>query len=382
MLRPSKILEIKASQILDSRKKKTLQLDLVTDFGLFSSSVPSGTSKGKYEALETKPEKAIFYLNKIVKPFFIGRSVNDKELIKIFSDKNLGANLSLALSIALFRARAKFNKIPLWKYISLFAKIKPKIPKPSVLIVEGGLHGNIELDFQEFMVIPELNSFSQQFYLAREIYVKAGKVFKSLFGRKGIITGLEGAFTPPISDPKDILNLLKIIIGNYNVKIGLDCAVSHLKKEEYDDYFYETLIKNYPILFLEDPFGQDDWRNWINLNSKLRKEKSKVLIVGDDLTTTNPQRIFMARKKKACNAVIIKPNQIGTVEKAIEAVKLAKSYGWKIIVSHRSGETKDDFIADFSVGVGADYIKTGAPKQVERMVKYNRLLEIEKEWQN
>jgi enolase len=173
-----------------------------------------------------------------------------------------------------------------------------------------------------------------------------------------------------------VLDSICLASDGYKVKVGLDCAGSHLIKNKYNTEFYKKLINNYPIIFLEDPFGENDWNSWRNLKKSI-KNKYKVLLVGDDLTVTNPTRIKLAQTKKVCDAVIIKPNQVGSVSEAMESVALAKSYNWKTIVSHRSGETMDDFISDFAVGVQSDYIKIGAPFAKERFVKYKRLIKIE-----
>lgn len=383
----SRIKKIKAREILDSRGKPTVEVELFTDFGKFLASSPSGISKGKHEAIELKAKKAVKNINQIIASALYGKSptnqkIIDKFLIKLDGTKNkkkLGANAVLAVSIAALRAGAREKELSLWKYISQIANTKPKLPKPCILLVEGGMHGKNKLDIQEFMVIPEGRSFGERFSKGKKIYQKLKKILKNKFGQKGVATGLEGAFAPKISEPRAVLDFVLEAAFGYNIKIGLDCAVSHLKKVKYNIDFYQKLARDYPVLFLEDPFGQDDWEGWRELNSKFLVRGSRLLIVGDDLTTTNPERIKQAYKKKACNGVIIKPNQIGTVTEAIEAAKLAKSFGWKLIVSHRSGETKDDFIADFAVGIGADFIKAGAPFPKERMAKYKRLLKIEKE---
>ncbi len=371
----SVIKNIKAREILDSRGKKTVESELTTNLGKFRSSVPSGTSKGKYEAQAFEPKKAVENINKIIAPQLRGKSVANQRAIDKSLDKKLGANATLAVSIAVLRAGAKEKKLPLWKYIARIAETKSKLPKPAILLIEGGLHGKTGLDIQEFMVIPEGKSFAEQFSRGKKIYENLKKILKNKFGEKGTKLGMEGAFTPPLSEPRKVLDLIMEAVRGYNVKIGLDCSGSNIKKGKYGTAFYQKIVKDYPILFLEDPFGEEDWQNWRKLLDKLRG----CLVVGDDLTVTNPKRIKIARRKKACNAVIIKPNQIGTVTEAIEAAKLAKFYGWKVIISHRSGETKDDFIADLAVGIGADLIKAGAPSKPERMAKYNRLLKIEKE---
>ena len=379
----SKIKKIEAREILDSRGKKTVEAKLTTDLGEFKSSVPSGTSEGKYEAVELEAKKAVENINKVIAPILLDKSPTNQRAIDACLDKELGANSTLAVSIAVLRAGAKEKKLYLWQYISKIAQTKPKLPKSAILLVEGGLHGRTKLDIQEFMVVLQGKSFQEQFLRGKRIYENLKKLLKNKFGKRGAHIGLEGAFTPPLLEPREALDLIMKAAKGYNVKIGLDCAASYFKKGKYSIDFYQKLVRDYHILFLEDPFWEEDWKKWRDLNLKLNARSFKLLVVGDDLTATNPARIKLARQKKACNAVVIKPDQIGTVSDAIKASLLAKSYRWKVIVSHRSGETKDDFISDLAVGIGADFIKAGAPSQKERMAKYNRLLKIEKElWQN
>jgi enolase len=380
-------MDIKAREILDSRGKPTLEVKLRTPKGIFLASVPSGTSKGKYEAAELEAGIAVENINTIISRKLQGKSLPNQKALDKSLDKKLGANAVLAVSIAVSRAGAKEKELPLWQYIRWFLTNRNiaiatdilVLPRPCILLVEGGLHGDTKLDIQEFMAIPEGKSFKEQFLRGKKIYENLKKNLKNKFGRRGVAVGLEGAFTPPVSDAREVLDLIMEAAKGYNVRIGLDFSASNIKKEKYNVAFYQKLARDYPILFLEDPFGEEEWKKWRELNLKLKAESSKLLVVGDDLTVTNPKRIKQAHKNKACSAVIIKPNQIGTVSEAITAAKLVKKFGWKVIVSHRSGETKDDFIADFAVGVGADFIKAGAPSQKERMVKYNRLLKIEKE---
>lgn len=382
-----KIKSVKAKIISNSKGKKAVEVKLSTELGAFFSSVASGTSKSKKEAVELSAEKAVENVNKIIAPKLFGKNpIKQKEidnlLIKLDGSKNkknLGVNAILPVSIAVLRAGAKNKRLALFKYISQVAKTFPKIPKPSVLLVEGGLHAKTKLDFQEFMVIPEGETFSEIFSNAKKIYKNLKLILRERFGRNGIKIGLEGGFTPNLAEPEDVLPYIIASAKGYKIGIGLDISASNIKKGKYKADFYKKLIRNYPILFLEDPFGEEDWDLWKKLILELKTLKSKPLIVGDDLTATNHERIKRAHSLRACDAVVIKPNQVGTVTETIRAVKLAKSYGWKIMVSHRSGETMDDFISDLAVGVGADFIKAGAPSKPERMVKYKRLLEIEKE---
>jgi len=358
------IKSIKAKEILNSRIEPTVKVELKTDKGLFQASVPSGASTGKYETKELSSLEAIENIEKIIAPKLINKDETKQEEIDKLLSKKLGANAILPVSIAICRAGAKAKKLALWKYISQLVKIKPSLPLPCVLAVEGGLHAeNNKLDIQEFLIIGE-------FEKTKEIYNKLRKIL-------GITKiGYEGGFAPEISDPEEILDLIIRAAGKEKIKIGLDCAATHLKEDSYDLDFYQDIVEKYPIIFLEDPFSEDDWKNWQEITNKLGK---KISIIGDDLLTTNVKRIKIAKQKKACNGTIIKPNQIGTVSETLAAVKLAKSYKWKIMVSHRSGETMDDFISDLAVGVGADFIKSGGPFKPERLAKYKRLQKIKPE---
>jgi len=317
----------------------------------------------------------------------------------------LGANAILAVSMAVCRAGATTNNLPLFKYIGGLSSVDvmedspPLIPTPCFNIINGGAHAGNELDFQEFMIVPQEKSFSKNLQIASEIYQELKKIIKEKYGDQAINVGDEGGFAPPCRTPEEALDLILKAAKNLGyqqkIKIILDIAASQFfEKNNYKMRigmfnregllnYYFSLIKKYPIIGLEDPFSEDDWQGWQQLSSKFKVQSSKFLIIGDDLLATNPERIKMAKEKDACNSAIIKPNQIGTVTEAIEAVKLAKFYEWKIIVSNRSGETNDNFISDFALGIGADFIKAGAPARGERIAKYNRLLKIEEElWQN
>lgn len=411
-MKNSKIKKILGKEILDSKGMPTVEVKLETDLGKFSASVPSGASKGKYEAVELRDGgkryhgmgvlKAVKNINKIIAPKLIGKNpLKQKEidnfLLKLDGTKQkskLGGNSILAVSIAVLRAGAKAQKMPLWRWISLLSKTKPNLPTPAVLCIEGGLHGKGNLDVQEFMVAPNARTFKERFETGKEIYQILGRILSKKYGKSASKTGLEGAFLPPLKNTEEVLSLIAGLLREKaykNVKIFLDVASSsfftngkyHFEKRVLDKEellsFYLELYEKYPIGAIEDPFSQDDWEGWRRLNVKCKVKNEKLLIIGDDLLATNPKRIKIAKAKNACNAAVIKPNQIGTVSETIEAAKLAKSFGWKIVVSHRSGETSDDFIADLAVGIGADFIKSGAPFPKERMAKYNRLLEIEEE---
>lgn len=400
------IKKISAKEILDSRGNPTVKVELVTDLGKFSASVPSGASKGRQEAVELRDGgkrfkgegvlKAVRNVNNIIGLKLKGKeAVRQKEidnlLIRIDGTKNksrLGANAILGVSLAVSRAGAKAKNIPLWKHISQLAGRKPSLPTPCFNVINGGAHADNDLDFQEFMVVPIVKPFSQAFRLGLKTYQQLKETIKGKYGNLSLKMGDEGGFAPLIKKPEQALDLILEAIKDFNfkkeIKIILDVAASQFfKKGKYETNFgsftsgelieyYYGLIKKYPIIGLEDPLAEEDWKGWASL-------KSDILVIGDDLLTTNPERIKEAKEKNACNAMILKINQIGTISEAIEAGNLAKLYGWKIVVSNRSGETEDDFIADLAVGIGAEYIKSGAPFPKERMAKYKRLLKIEKE---
>ena len=419
-MKETKIKSIEAREVLDSRRNPTIEVKLITYQGVFLDSVPSGASKGKYEAKELRDKnggvkKAVENVNKIIAPVLkkensLDQKRVDKILIQLDGTKNkskLGANSILGVSMAVCRAGAAAQNLPLYKYISQL--ISPVVnstnstavenvlylPIPCFNIINGGKHAKDGLAIQEFMVIPQAKTFEENFQIGKEVFTTLKKILEKRIGSSFLKIGDEGGFVPSISKTQEALDL---IIGTIKeagrqktTKIGLDCAASHFwKKGKYrldqkvfqqEDLidFYRFFIKKYPISLLEDPFAEEDLRGFKRITQKFGK---KIIIVGDDLTTTNPQRIKLAKKQRLCNGIIIKPNQIGTISETLEAAKLAKSFGWKIIVSHRSGETKDDFIADLAVGIKADFIKAGAPGPKERMAKYNRLLEIEKEHRN
>jgi len=400
------IKKIEGKEILDSRGNPTVEVSLFTEQGLFKAAVPSGASKGKHEAIELRDGgkrlkgkgvlKAVKNINEIIWPRIKGKeAVKQKEiddlLIKLDGTKNkskLGANAICGVSMAVCRAGAKAKNIPLWEYISDLSGQKPFLSTPCFNIINGGAHAGNDLDFQEFMVVPAVKPFSQAFRLGLKTYQQLRETIKEKYGNLSLKMGDEGGFAPLIKKPEQALDLILEAIKDFNfkkeIKIILDVAASQFfKKGKYETNFgsftsdelieyYSGLIKKYPIIGLEDPLAEEDWKGWASL-------KSDILVIGDDLLTTNPKRIKEAKEKNACNAMILKINQIGTVSEAIEAGNLAKSYGWKIIVSNRSGETEDDFIADLAVGIGAEYIKSGAPFPKERMAKYKRLLKIEKE---
>jgi len=403
-----KIEKLSARTILDSRGNPTIEAVLVVDSKTFKASVPSGASTGIYEAVELRDQdggvlSAIENINKIIGPKLIGKDVcSQKEIddlmISLDGTKNksrLGGNAICAVSLVVCRAGAEISDLSLFRYVKNIAEKEHNlsinnynIPSPSFNIINGGCHAQNDLDVQEFMVIPSAESFSEKMEKIQEIYNKLKNIIIEKFGENNLNLGDEGGFAPEISNTEEALKLILEASKGESVGLILDVAASQFfKDEKYDidgknlnkkelvDY-YENLVSEYPIIGIEDPFSEDDWEGFSLITSSLG---SKISIIGDDLLATNPERIKKAQQEKAVNTALLKINQIGTVSEALEYAKLARDFGWKIMVSHRSGETLDDFIADFSVGIGADFIKSGAPSQKERMVKYNRLLEIEKE---
>ena len=394
-----KIKSVKAKQILNSRNNPTLEVEIKSEHYSVIAGVPSGASKGKLEAVAIDVNQAIQNVNNVIGPQLIGKNSEKQKEIDDFlieldgteNKSNLGANAIVGVSMAIAKLGAKSKNIPLWKHISQLSESEPFVPFACFNIINGGAHANNDLDIQEFMIVPQVNSFAKRFQIAKDTYQSLATIIKGDFGNS-VEMGDEGGFAPPISSIDEAIGLILKSASFANTKkdirLILDCATSQfqegdrylleggsLTREELLNLYTEMVNEN-PIMGLEDPFGEDDWQGFKMLFNQLGE---KISIIGDDLLVTNPARIREGAEKTACNSMIIKINQIGTVSEAIEAVKLARSFSWKTIVSHRSGETLDDFIADFAVGVGSDFIKSGAPATPFRLAKYNRLLEIEEE---
>lgn len=392
----SKIKNILAREIKDSRGKPTVEVELETDKDKFIASCPSGKSTGAHEAVAVPAGQAIKNINEIIAPRLIGgQAKNQKELDDLMlkldgteNKSNLGANALLPVSMAVCRAGAAAKKISLYQHIAEISGNSIKMPLPSFNILNGGAHATNNLKFQEFMVVPHKKTFQENLVVGSQVFNALTELLKQTPGGVPKM-GDEGGYAPAIGKAEQALYLIKSAIGEHkDIGIAIDCAASEfyrdgkyeaehgkaLSRAELVD-FYKDLVQRFPIISLEDPFAEEDWEGFKELHHQL----PDTIIIGDDLTTTNIKRIKEAESKKACNGIIIKLNQIGTVSETIDAVNLAKSYGWKTVVSHRSGETMDDFIADLSVGASADFIKAGSPTQPERMVKYNRLMDIERE---
>jgi len=412
----NEIKSIRAREILDSRGNPTIEIDCVTEKGKYVASVPSGASTGTKEAFELRDGgdryggkgvlKAVRSVNEIIGPKILGMDATkqkeiDEAMIALDGTDgkyNLGANAVVGVSMAVCRAGADAKNVDLYEYIAeLFGNKEIKIPKPAFNIINGGAHADNHLDFQEFMIVPQMENMRENLQAGSEVYYKLKRFLKEGYPDFPVNVGDEGGFAPPIEMPEVALSLMvksiddagyygnkmKIILdiastqfykkekgaseGYYGIKAGV------LSRSELLNYYYD-LSKSYPIIGLEDPFSEDDWKGFEKITERMGKD---VMIIGDDLLVTNPDIIKEAAMRKACNAVILKINQIGTVTEILESARLAKEAGWKTIVSHRSGETCDSFIADLAVGISSDYIKSGAPARGERLAKYNRLCRIE-----
>lgn len=413
------IQSVKAREILDSRGNPTVEVDLVTELGQFRAAVPSGASTGVHEAVELRDNdkkrylgkgvlKAVENVNTKIAPAVIGKDpTHQKELddlmIKLDGTENkgnLGANAILAVSLAVCKAGAAASKLPLYRYIAKLAgNNKIVMPVPAFNVINGGSHAGNKLAMQEFMILPTgASSFKEAMQIGAEVYHNLKKVIKSKYGLDATAVGDEGGFAPNIQDNKEGLELLKTAIADAGytdkVELGMDVAASEFYQDgKYNLDFkskqpdqtkivtpqqlaaiYDEFIGSCAMVSIEDAFDQDAWEDWSDFNAK-----HQIQLVGDDLTVTNPKRIQTAIDKKACNCLLLKVNQIGSVTESIEAANLAMDNGWGVMVSHRSGETEDTFIADLVVGLSTGQIKTGAPCRSERLAKYNQMLRIEEE---
>ncbi len=381
----SKIGKITPREILDSRGDPTVEVELELNNGIKSvASVPSGASLGSYEAFELRDNdekrfggkgvlKALESINKTISPAIAGQEVtNQSEIDKTLGEldgsehrSNLGANAILAVSIAVCKAAAMDKGLKLYQYISELSGQKASyMPRPMFNFIEGAKHADNNLEIQEFLIIPLEKDFKENYRVASEQFHVLNEMLKER--KLGVAVGHEGGFAPNLENDEMALKMLSEL---KDVKIALDMAGVLPNGMNIDN-----MLVNYPIVSLEDPLSENDWEGWTGL---MNKYKDNILIVGDDLLATNMKRLDEAVSKKAVNAVIVKPNQIGTVFEAMEFAKNAKKNNLKLVVSHRSGETEDTFIADFAVGVSAEYVKFGAPSRGERVCKYNRLLRIE-----
>jgi len=415
------IIRIVARSIFDSRGNPTVEVDIYTEKGLFRAGVPSGASTGIHEALELRDniksefmgkgvKQAVKNVNEIIAPALIAQNFNvtdqrkiDEFMLSLDGTKNkskLGANAILGVSIAVCKAGAVEKGVPLYRHIADLAGHKEIImPVPAFNVINGGSHAGNKLAMQEFMLLPTgASTFSEAMRMGSEVYHNLKAVIKGKYGLDACNVGDEGGFAPNIQDNMEGLELLKTAIekAGYTgkVQIGMDVAASEFYADgNYNLDFkskqpnpesivtpdalaniYKEMIAKYPVISIEDAFEQDDWAAWSKFHSEVG-----IRLVGDDLTVTNTERINLAIERKACNCLLLKVNQIGSVTESIDSCKLAQSNGWGVMVSHRSGETEDAFIADLVVGLGTGQIKTGAPCRSERLSKYNQLLRIEEE---
>ena len=409
----SNIKSISAREILDSRGNPTVEVDVFLENGISGrAAVPSGASTGKFEAVELRDGdknryngkgvlKAVHNVNDKINKVLIGLDVNDqlkidKTMIELDGTENksvLGANAILGVSLASARAASKVKNIPLYKHLAINDNFK--MPVPMMNILNGGSHANNTVDIQEFMIFPfGARTFSDALRIGAEIFHS----LKSELHKKGFNTavGDEGGFAPNLKSNEEAIDIILNSIEKAGYKpgeevfIALDVAASELFQDgkynlESEDKAFSSdemveylasLVKKYPIISIEDGLDENDWEGWTKLNKQLGKN---IQIVGDDLTVTNIVRLQKAIDKKSMNSILIKLNQIGTVSETIQAVNLARQVGYGAVISHRSGETEDTFIADFSVAMGMGQIKTGSISRSDRVAKYNQLLRIEEE---
>ena len=406
----SKIKNIISRQILDSRGYPTVETDVILENGTIGrASVPSGASTGKHEACELRDDnkqyngksvtKAVSNVNGEIFDAITGNDVSDQSLIdNIMIDldgtKNktrLGANAILSVSLATATAAAKHYELPLYKYLGGTSNYK--MPTPMFNVINGGAHANNKLSFQEFMIIPvNNNNFSESLRKSTEVFHNLKKIIDD----KGLSTsvGDEGGFAPNLDSESDALDLISLAIKKSGFKLiddfvfALDVAATEFYKKnkyklltqkklftsnEFSD-FLKKLCKKFPIMSIEDPMAEDDWTGWSSLNSDLG---DNIQIVGDDLFVTNLERLKLGIEKKSANAILIKLNQIGTLTETMECIELAKANKFETIISHRSGETENTFIADLAVALNSGQIKAGSLSRTDRIAKFNQLLRIE-----
>ncbi|MBT6223568.1 MAG: phosphopyruvate hydratase [Rhodobiaceae bacterium] len=406
-----KIIDIKGREILDSRGNPTVEVDVVLDDGSKGrASVPSGASTGVHEAVELRDggirysgmgvQNAVRSINSVIKDALIGTDATnqikvDKILIELDGTKNksnLGANAILGVSLAVAKAAAASNNQPLYKYLS--SSVESIMPVPMMNILNGGAHADNPINIQEFMIIPfNVSSFSESLRIGAEIFkVLKGNLKKSNYNTS---VGDEGGFAPNIQTTEEALDIIMKSISDAgyqpgkDILLAIDAASSEFYKDKLyylnanDGYtssdmvsFYNNLIKNYPIISIEDAMDEDDWDGWASLTKSIG---SKCQLVGDDLFVTNKDRLKQGIDRNIANSILIKVNQIGTLTETLETIKLAQKEGYNCILSHRSGETEDTTIADLAVATNCGQIKTGSLSRSDRTAKYNQLLRIEEE---
>lgn len=408
-----KIKKINAYEVIDSRGNPTVECEVVLENGIRAHAmVPSGASTGEREALELRDNekrfhgkgvtKAVSNINNIIAKHLIGKDVSKQEdidnlMLKLDGTEfktNLGANAILAVSLAVARANAESKHKPLYKTLGKGTTL----PMPMMNVINGGAHADSNVDFQEYMIVPVgAKTFAEAMQFASETFVELKKIIKSLGYSTGV--GDEGGFAPNFKDNEQPLQIIVKAITNagyrpkQDIAIALDVAASEFYNKDTKLYelnkskagkfstdemiaWYTQLIDKYPIISIEDPLSENDWKGWAKITKKLGK---KIQLVGDDVFVTNPKILKEGIEKGVANAILIKLNQIGTLTETLQTIKLAKDNGYNTIISHRSGETEDTFIADLAVAVDAGQIKAGSISRTDRVAKYNQLIRIEKD---
>lgn len=382
----SSIEGVKSRQVFDSRGNPTIEVDVETGDGVFRAMVPSGASTGIHEALELRDggssflgkgvSKAVANVNEVIAPKLKGEDPTDQRAIDrsmmdldgTENKSNLGANAVLGVSMAVCRAGAAAENLPLFQYIARMCDVNDFVlPVPSLNVINGGVHAGNKLDIQEYMILPVgATSFREAMQMGTEVYHALKGIIKAMYGVDSVNVGDEGGFAPPLKDKEEPIRLILKAVESAGyegkVKVGLDSAASEFYDEKKARYLmegmeltgdelvdiYTDMASKYPIVSYEDPFDQDDFKTYARLTQAIG---GKVQIVGDDLLVTNVKRIQKAIETAACNSLLLKVNQIGSVSESIDAAKLAQGDGWGVMVSHRSGETEDSFIADLVVGL-------------------------------
>lgn len=408
-----KISDVQALEILDSRGNPTIRAFVtLKDKSVHAASVPSGASTGTYEALEMRDNDPKRYagkgvlsaatnINTVIRDAILDKEADPKEIDRIMIELDgtenkdkLGANAILSVSLAVARGAAHAKKIPLWKFLNThYFTTEPHFPRLMVNVINGGVHANWNFDIQEFMIVPNATTPSESIRVASEIYHSLKKLLKEK--KLSTLVGDEGGYSPQLksnTEPFEVILEAAERIGYENVtdfRFSIDAAASefytdkgyHLRMnpeifnaQDLTNYYAE-IGQQFKILSFEDAFAEDDWDAFIHFEKMA--EKFQFISIGDDLFTTNPTRIGRGIKEKAANGVLIKLNQIGTVSQTADAINMAKKAGFVVAISHRSGETEDNFIADLAYSCGADFLKSGSMSRSERLSKYNRLLEIE-----
>jgi len=410
-----KIKNINAREILNSQGWPTIEVEVFLDDNTSAlASVPTGNSLGSYEANEIGDGdfkryngrgvlQAVSKINEIIKPRLIGLEIREQEKIDqtlieldgLSEKKNLGTNIMIGVSLACARAGAISAKQDIFVYLKEIFSLdnEASLPVPLFNVFSGGQYADTNLDFQEFLLIPKKSSVSKMIETGASVFHELGNVLKE--AGYDTDTGLEGGYAPDLDSSIEAIEFILAAALRSNLKpgsdifLGIDVGSTLLYEEASGHYIfpldnnhftsanliglYNEWLSKYPLIYLEDPLSEDDWSNWRDLTAELGE---KLIIAGDDLFATRTERLRRGLQEKAANAIIIKPNQAGTLSETINCIKVAKRHGYKVIISHRSAETNDDFIVDLSVAVGADYLKAGSITRGERVAKYNRLLKI------